>query len=568
MKKTSRIISAVLALLMVASVLLTGCDQPGQTTTNNGGGGDNSGKSVLYVQNYNGGFGSKWIAEIEKRFEAAYANTSFEDGKMGVDVVIENVKDIGSTIQGGLDSQVNEVFVQESIYYTTWVTAGDMLDITDVVTSINTDGTKIEDMMSEEQKSFYNVDGSYYALPHHDLYTGIVYDIDLFVDKELYFAKNGAPSEDYASDKATEGGYSGTISYTGTGAKSAGPDGKHGTADDGLPATYEEFFILCEYMTTPTVGVTPFIWLGSHKEDYTNNLLGALATDYEGKEQASLFYSFNGTAKNLITVDSNGNITPRGDVEITEENGYEVFSSAGRYYALKFLEQLLTTGNGKYMHSICTGSAGIAQTHNEYIQSSYKGQPIAFMAEGNWWENESDDIFGEMAAYYGDEYSRTSRNFGYLPFPKATNDKIGEDVTYYSYQSATAFIKSSIKEEKIELAKTFLKFMYTLESMNEFTSYVGTRVSLNYEIDADVYNSLSTFSKQLCDITSDHVATAMSNSYIYNIYNKQFMLQTTFLPSSGQAAIKKLREGTSAADYFNEIISTKFTEEAWARYLK
>ena len=41
-------------------------------------------KSVLYVTNYNGGFGKEWIAEVEKRFEAKYENEHFETGKTGV----------------------------------------------------------------------------------------------------------------------------------------------------------------------------------------------------------------------------------------------------------------------------------------------------------------------------------------------------------------------------------------------------------------------------------------------------------------------------------------------------
>ena len=38
-------------------------------------------KSVLYVTNYNGGFGEDWIAEVEKRFETKYEKESFETGK-------------------------------------------------------------------------------------------------------------------------------------------------------------------------------------------------------------------------------------------------------------------------------------------------------------------------------------------------------------------------------------------------------------------------------------------------------------------------------------------------------
>ena len=61
-------------------------------------------KSVLYVTNYNGGFGKGWIAEVEKRFEAKYENESFETGKTGVDIRVLNEHDGGSTYLDKVDA--------------------------------------------------------------------------------------------------------------------------------------------------------------------------------------------------------------------------------------------------------------------------------------------------------------------------------------------------------------------------------------------------------------------------------------------------------------------------------
>ena len=61
-------------------------------------------KSVLYVTNYNGGFGKEWIAEVEKRFEAKYENESFETGKTGVDIRVLNEHDGGSTYLDKVDA--------------------------------------------------------------------------------------------------------------------------------------------------------------------------------------------------------------------------------------------------------------------------------------------------------------------------------------------------------------------------------------------------------------------------------------------------------------------------------
>ncbi len=356
---------------------------------------DDGTKSKLIVNNYAGGFGEDWINNVEKRFEAAYANVSFEDGKLGVDVVINHNKDQGESYLSKIDAMEDEVFFPGNIYYHEWVTAGKMLDISDVVTGANDkDGGKtILSKMTQEEKDFYSVNGKYYAIPHHESQPGVVYDKDLFQAKGLYFAKNGAPSEDYALDKETAGGYNGTISYTGKGDKSAGPDGRHGTSDDGLPATYDEFFTLCKYMTTPSIGVTPFIWTGKTKGYYTNLLLAALAADYEGSEQLAMQYSYTGTAKNLISIDANGTIKELPDEEISVDTGYKMYSSAGRYYALKFLETII---DNNYYSPACFGSRTHLEVQADFMKTTKtRENAVAFMVEGNWWENEASGTFND-----------------------------------------------------------------------------------------------------------------------------------------------------------------------------
>ena len=71
--------------------------------------------------------------------------------------------------------------------------------------------------------------GSYYALPHYEIYTGLVYDADLFTEKAFYFAKGGG-----WTDEDSE--------------KSCGPDGIYNTYDDGLPSSYEEFYKMMDKM--------------------------------------------------------------------------------------------------------------------------------------------------------------------------------------------------------------------------------------------------------------------------------------------------------------------------------
>ena len=53
-------------------------------------------------------------------------------------------------------------------------------------------------------------------------------------------------------------------------------------------------------------------------------------------------YTFDGVATDLIQVDEDGNVKKLPDTQITFENGYELQQQAGRYYTLKFVENVLS----------------------------------------------------------------------------------------------------------------------------------------------------------------------------------------------------------------------------------
>ena len=72
----------VLSLILALGVLFSAvaCTPPGfESTTEN-----RDDVTVLTVFNFDGGVGTTWLEELKPLFEAQYAGTSFEDGKMGV----------------------------------------------------------------------------------------------------------------------------------------------------------------------------------------------------------------------------------------------------------------------------------------------------------------------------------------------------------------------------------------------------------------------------------------------------------------------------------------------------
>lgn len=512
-------------------------------------------KTQLYVSNYDGGYGTEWLYAVKDRFEAEYAGTSFENGKTGVQIVVHADKDgyYGKGLLDKMGTTGDEVFFSEGITFNDYVSKGYMLDISDIVTGENSDGKTIESKMSEEQKSALKIGGSYYCIPHYAAFTGINYDIDLFNNKSLYYAKNGAPSE-------TE--YTGTVDYTDLdGERSAGPDGEYGTYDDGLPATYDEFFALCGYMKN-TYSITPFCWTGQYHATYTRWILAALAADYEGKEQMRLNYDFRGTAKNLVTVSGSSIVFDATPTQIQNSNGYEMYRSAGRYYALKFFENILD--NNYYEQSSMGLSTSAISAQSNYLRSRQKNEPIAMLLEGIWWENEATPTFTEMAERYTEDWSMANRRFGIMPLPKVSADKIGEKPTLLDNNDSYAFIRKNIDSSKVELAKLFLKYCNTDASLQEFTTIVGLPKALNYDMGSNV-KWKSAYSENVWDLykSADKVYPISQNP-LYLSSQSAFIYYTTFNTDKKTSAIDALYDGDSAEEHFKGIYeSPSRSEESW-----
>lgn len=254
-------------------------------------------RTQLYVRNFEGGFGSDWLRAAKARFEEAFKNKSYEEWKQGVQIIIAPpAKTDGISLRPNLNNTVNKVFFNESVYYYDYIRDGLLLDITDAITTPLTEfgeTRSIADKMSEEQRGYYlTQNGKYYGISHYAGYNGIVYDMDLFDKYSLYFADSEI-SELIVNE---------------TDERSAGPDGIFGTSDDGLPATFDEFFVLCDKMLE--LSIKPITWPGQYYNTYIEKVINALYVDDVGLEQSMLNYTFRGRAKNLLnSVEKDGSYT-------------------------------------------------------------------------------------------------------------------------------------------------------------------------------------------------------------------------------------------------------------------
>ena len=193
---------------------------------------------------YQGGYGNKWLYSAKERYEKLHANDSFESGKTGVQIVIADQKKTPSTAE--IKNNQSELYFFEGLNYLNCISDDAFEDITDFVTGTNPyekDKT-IESKIYDGVANFMNImddkgQSHYYAVPHYVSNFGIVYNKTVFNKYNFYFA-DGYESEAPGNELRFIAGANEK--------KSAGPDGKYGTSDDGLPTTYAEFFELVNYI--------------------------------------------------------------------------------------------------------------------------------------------------------------------------------------------------------------------------------------------------------------------------------------------------------------------------------
>ncbi len=502
-RKLTKVVALVCALTCVGSTLVA-CQQGKPVTDVT--------KTALYVGNYDGGFGHEWLELYEKGFEELYKDTSFENGKTGVDVVLLNdkVSYMASNLLATLDqSNIDIIFTEEPAYYSfVDPVDGDSLlyDMTSwVKETLPGESKSIETKLNQQQIDYYtSYDGKYYGLPHFQSMRGLIYDVDLFNQKSLFIKADGSISgKSTDTDLAT------------------GPDGQKGTYDDGMPATYDELWRWCEYVSSDAIGVTPFCWTGAYMDAYSQYLENALLVDTLGREAGQYFFSPSDaevTVDLIRSFDSNGNPVITSET-ISRSNSYDMAYAAAGYYMLDFWKHILE--NGWYYNMSLNGLMTHDGIHYDYLRSNLDDEddlkPIAFMIEGSWWENESDYIFKELeTAYPNKKAARTERTFGYMPLPKARQEYVGRNMTLLDANNAIMFANANIKgKPEEEVAKKFVQYISTDANIQSFMTMTGIPRDYNVGMKTEQLEKLSPFSQQLWQIreNAEGIVYARKNTY-------------------------------------------------------
>lgn len=561
MKKKS-FISATLAMVMALSAIsFTGCGGQGGDTAET-----DSKATHLSVMNYDGGVGSKWLENAKAKFEEKYADVSFEEGKTGVVIDINNEKNDAAN---GVTTTSYAVWFTEGVKYNDLISSGQVMDISDIVTeslseiSGGSDSSTIEAKLTEEQKEALTaIDGKYYVLPHYELYTGLVYDVDLFENYGYYFSANGG-----FTSNADE--------------KTVGPDGVKGTRDDGLPSSYEELYTLMDKMVAD--GVTPFTWTIT-PENYVNDLFAGLTVAYAGKDEFMLNFNLDSSKSNTqatIIESFNGDVPVETKVDITEQNGYLLSEMAGKYYAYELLEKIMSSDG---YHTKLDKSTSHMDVQEKYILSSLKAEesPIAMMIEGNYWYNEATEAIKRSVNTY--KTQAENRRFGWMPLPVQYSGSVtegnGKTNTVLETNNSFAFINAKYQDDEVisNLAKLFLQFCYTDEALVDFSIDTGVPKGVTYTIPEERLSEIDNYFQQdvlQTKMTSDVVYPYSANSVFVNNQGDFMFLQHSSVwgsTISGQTFANYYvanKSGITAQDYFlNSFTTPEDWESKYSQYFK
>ena len=431
---------------------------------------DDPTKANISLMTWDGGIGKEWLDKAAALFEEKYKDsTDFQEGRKGVKINIEKSRNCaGSSLE---TSMTYDIYFTESVNYYKLVNDGMLADLTEIMTTPLTDYGDDKTILSKIDPSYASFletkDDKYYAIPFYDSFYSLVYDIDLWKNKGFYISKDG----DFTKNLKN---------------LSVGRDGVSGTSDDGLPATYEEFAKLMKKLRDDTR--KPILYC-ANGTDYVANFLYNYWTDYEGLDEMMLNYTFEGTAKDLINVSDDGTVTKLPETKITFANGYDLQKQAGKYYALKFMQDVICNNPDNY-EMIESHTAAQKLFVNGGVTNS---EPNAMLIEGSWWENEAASAFATLAEN-GDE----RHNYAIMPIPCADSSKLGTKETRVSLSSSYGLVNKNTQNMK--LALEFMKFLHTDIQLSAFTAETSMLRALNYEVLPEDEAKLTTYAKSNVEI--------------------------------------------------------------------
>lgn len=549
----NKITRSIIAMILVVTCFLMQACGLGRKST----GTVDGNKTQLRISVYESGFGTHWLENYAKQFEDKFKDYSFEEGKTGVQVRLDKNQINKDVLINQMESSEDALYFNNVDYYAL-ASSGKAEDLTpyldDPLTEFNDNQTILDKMDSEQKEYMTSYDGKYYSVPSYEMYRGISYDMALFEEKELYMAEGGGWTSGKEDDDP----------------KAKGPDNIANTYDDGLPVTFEDFFAMMDNMLA--CNVTPFIVAGN-STSYATMLTDALFVNYQGDDY-KLNFTFNGTAKDLISVD-NGSVQKLEDLQITKHNGSKLKKSEGYYRVLEFAKKLTSENDYFYLESF-TDSLSHLDAQRKFLDSRFvEGeQPIAMIIEGTYWQCEAVKAFEDLAKSYGDQYSFENRRYGFMPLPHY--DAARAEHNEYKRTVATDLIslcmKKGLPEGTKNAAIKFIQFTSSNDMLKQFLLDTHYNRGLEMTLSDEQVNALPEFAKSNYNVKKNsNVIYKFSTEQFWVKYESTFLAKYNFESIIGsktyQNPIRNFKEDAnlSVDDYFNGIFAA--ADKDWGSYI-
>lgn len=533
-------------------------------------------RTQLYLYNTDFSGGSAWLQRIADKFELLHAgDTCWEDGKTGVQVIVRTSLDRDEDLTARLKTGAEEIYFSQTPSYRALASQDLLMDLTETVTAVLRGETRsIADKMSGEQKEYYGIptsDGAgaqsdengnsaYYGIPYRSGTFGFVYNVEFFEEYGYYFSAEPTSEIDPFVKTETE-------------RRSAGPDGKWNTYDDGLPATYVQFFALCDKISSN--GQIPVTFGGATYGEYLTLLANALATDCDGYEQTMLRYTLDGEAKTLGDIKNGGFQQDGTPLQVTDDNGYELVCSAGVYRALEFVRKLILTPR-YYDNEAFRVNSSQSEAQVDFTQEA-NGTPmrktVAMLADGSWWQSGKVVIDEAEPANAETAEGRPPMRFGFLPLPKARKAQVGEESTLFNCLSSSVFVSARVKDWKKPLVEDFLRFIGSDEVLKDYMLTANASVALDVTLTEAEESMLSYFGKSSLNAQRNAKVVypyatnplILRNEEAFSI--KSYWGATFALASPFEYFAEAFRKNNvSVVDYFKGM--RKSREEVWSTLKK
>ena len=512
-----------------------------------------------------------------------YLKTEYEKINPDVQVQIQNRDSLLSNKDQAVTAISDDIAMMGFSDYTSY--GSYLMDITDIYQSKAFDaeynyvgmgnGTvSVYDRLDENERKTYNngteASPEFKVLPFYNSVFGFWYDVDLF---------NGTK---YTPKLYDWEGLKGLDGIEGTADDNLGPDGVEGTYDDGLPATWEDFKALLLYMKNENISKKPFTW--SATEDWSQQYaLDQIVANYEGKNDYTLNYTFNGTHSKLgeITLETGWKISQ----VINNDMPYRQGTKAAIYFS-DFVRENQLYSEGSLLP---TQTHLVAQT--DYLGSILNGdQRSAFILEGSWWQYEARDTFASLAKR-DPNYAYGKRNFALFPFPKfiGTNGIIDQDATdknIFPMSGFSNFIPLKIAETngKGDLVKDFLLFAMDNKHVKKFIEInaVLPTVDIKYtETELNSWNYMARSQIEFLNESTTEVVMMRNSSTLSTKFGPREQFGTYFRDYNYGSEINGITKQNPLEDmcidninfskYWNGIMAvaeSQFNQTSWANGTK